>query len=411
MCGSGPSRRRVAALSIALATAGLLPSDGRTAEDLRYDQAMTEMSAGRTQAAIGHLRAIVASEPAHQGARLDLAIAYCLAGQPEAAGQIFDAFEQQPDLPPAIAEVIAFYRAGGCRPAPARLRGFAALGVGYARNLNLAPLSGLISLPGLGTEIPLSDASRPRHAWLGSWESGALYALTRDESWTLGGYAQGHHYQGATQYSIDSAIASLNYRRTFTDLRTEAQLAHARLWLGGRSHLSATVANASATLPIGRTWLAGPVLSGTQLAFSELSAFDSRQVELRGRLQWQAPGLRATFEAGWQQDSPMGGRPGGERRGTITQIQAHWLATPNDSLSLLLRQARLADSQAYNDTLFGDLRRTTRTESAQLGWRHELTSQLTARLEFRHLTSKEQTGLFTYSTQMLMTALEWGFSR
>ena len=384
---------------------------GGPAADPAYREALDDLEARRYRRAIDRLNAVATRDPANRGALLDLAMAYCLAGEPDAAARLFLGLEAQPDLPPAIAEIIAYYRAGGCRPRPLGLQGFVSAGGGYARNLNLAPLSGLIWLPGLGIDLPLGEGSRPRHSVLSQLEAGAVYALSGDEAWTLGGFAQGTRYRDATDYSLDSLQASLNFRRAGPTLRTEAQLAHARLWLGGRAHLGATVAGGTVLAGLGDGWAAGPSLALTQLAYSELSAFDARQVELRGRLQWQGAALRISLDAGWQHDAPQNARPGGDRRGPVMQVRASWLAGAADSVDLVLRQTWLNDREPYNEALFGDLRRASRSTTVQAAWRHALAPRLNARLDYRYQVNRDPVGLFAYDAQSAVVSLEWSFAR
>lgn len=390
--------------------------DGAPAQSRGYDAAIWDLEAGRYTSAIDELESIVNSQPSNLGALLDLAIARCLSGAPDQAARIFLQLESRPDLPPPIAEVIAYYRSGHCTPRPIGLLGLIAAGVGYAHNLNLAPLSSVIPLPGLGVDLALAEGSRPRSSAYSQLEGGLLFPLTVDRRWTLGAFAQSlRHVEGYSRdYDLGSAQASLNYRNGgiggFPG-RTEAQLAHARLWLGGRAHLGATVASGSMLAPLGTDWSAGGALAATRLAYSELGAFNSRQLELRARSRWQSSAVRLTVDAGWHHDEALAQRPGGDRRGPVLQIQANWLAGPRDAVDLTLRQTWLRDASPYNVTLFGDLRRSSRQTSLQFAWRHALTPRLNARLDYRYHLSRDPLQLFVYNAQTATASLEWTFSR
>ena len=392
-------------------TAGAQESGIRPPTDESYSAALQDLEARRYGSAIERLGAIVSRDPGNLGALLDLAIAHCLVDEPDAAARIFLALESRSDLPPTIAEVVAYYRSGGCRPGSVGLQGFASLGAGYARNLNLAPLSGLISLPGLGIDLPLAASSRPRNAPFSQLEAGAVYPLTLDEEWTLGAFAQGLHYAGESNYDLASVQASLNFRRTDPSLQSEAQLAYARLWLGGTAHLSATVANGAVLTPLDSRWSAGPALTASFLSYTELSAFDARQLELRGRLRWQMARSRVTLDAGWLHDAQIANRPGGDRRGPVLTLRANWLPGEADAVDLAVRQAWLNDSEPYNPPLFGDARRSTRLTSLQAIWRHALGPRLSARFEYRYQLTRDTIELFAYDAHTASVSLEWSFSR
>jgi thioredoxin-like negative regulator of GroEL len=76
------SSKRVCLLLAAL-TFGLTPlqfahaDEAPDSDNAAYGSALSDLAAGRTQAAIEGFSTIVARNPNHQGALLDLALAYC----------------------------------------------------------------------------------------------------------------------------------------------------------------------------------------------------------------------------------------------------------------------------------------------------------------------------------------------
>ncbi len=408
--------RWTAVLALGLPGAGALgqstPQIGAVAQqDAQHQRALVELEQGRYSAAIQGLNAVISRESGNVGAWLDLGIAYCLSGNLDAASRIFLTLESRDDLPAGVAEVLAFYRTGGCRSRPIGVQGFVSAGVGYATNVNLAPQSALIALPGLGVDLMLQPDSQPRRSAFRQFEIGFLYALTSDEAWSLGANAQGQRYREAGDLGLDSSQVNLNFRHPSEGVTTEGQLTYARLWLGGRSHLGVFAGSATALRRLGGPWRAGVIATASRLSFTELSAFDSIQYEGRARLLWQGSPARVTLDVGWVEDRPGGERPGGLRRGPLIQARIQVPAGALGAFDLSARRTWLRDVLPYNETLFGDLSRSSHQISLQAGWRMPITKQTALRLEYRLQNARDTISLFTYNAQTLSMALEWFFAK
>jgi tetratricopeptide (TPR) repeat protein len=133
-----------------------------TSDNAAYGSALSNLAAGRTQAAIEGFSTIVGRNPNHQGALLDLALAYCQEALPDKAEILFERMLASPDLPPAIQEIINFYRMGACQAPSPVWRTMLAAGFGRAQNLNQAPQSGLLYLSPLDITLQLAEKSRPQ---------------------------------------------------------------------------------------------------------------------------------------------------------------------------------------------------------------------------------------------------------
>lgn len=373
--------------------------------------ALSELENRRYATAIRALNAVLAKDQSNLGAWLDLGIAHCLAGNADSASRIFLTLEARDDLPTGVAEVLAFYRTGGCRPRPLGVQGFLSAGAGFATNVNLAPLSSLISLPGLGLDLTLQSDSRPRRSAFGQVDVGAVYALTSDQSWTVAGLAQIQRYGQAPDLGLDSTQASLSYRRPSAVALTESQLTYAQLWLGGRPHVAALSAS-------GQTLhhAVGPVSVGvsgnvTRLSFSELTAFDAIQYDARARLIFNSGSARVTLDAGWIEDRPIGERAGGRRHGPVAQARLQMPAGKLGSLDFVARRTWLRDSNPYNETLFADLIRSSQQLSFQAAWRIPVAPQTSLRIDYKLQSARDTISLFSYNAHTISAAMEWSFAR
>jgi hypothetical protein len=377
-----------------------------------YAAALEDLDAGRPEAAIRRLDRVVARQPLNLGAWLDLAIAYCMAEEPDAAARIFLQLDARADLPPAIAEVIAYYREGACRPTRRPVLGFVSAGVGYAKNLNLAPISNLIQIPGLGIILELADSSRPRNAPLAQVEGGLLTPLNRDESLTLGAYGQAIAYRDASEFNLVIGQASLNWRPVQPGWRPEAQASYAQLWLGGKAQLGVMQATGALLRPLDDRWQVGGVLAATRLAYNELSTFDARQMELRARLRWQdGARLRLTGDLGWQFDQAVHDRPGDDRQGPVLLLQATWAFAERQALDVTWRQTWLRDSEPYSPPFFGDTRRAPSLANLNASWRYALTRNLIGRVQVLANWSRDSIELFDYNAQSVTFSLDWLLGR
>ena len=101
-----------------------------------YLEAMQPLIEGRFEEASEALHRLVAQEPEHAGAWLDLAILQCRLGNAEEAEILFQAIEVRFDPPPGIREIIALQRAKGCQAPAPRWEGRLRLSRGSDDNVN-----------------------------------------------------------------------------------------------------------------------------------------------------------------------------------------------------------------------------------------------------------------------------------
>lgn len=363
------------------------------------------------RARVAALRAQVRAEPGNLGAQLDLAIAYCLSGQAEDGLRLFLLLDSLPDLPPAIAEVIAWYRSGGCTP-QARLRpsGFVGAGGGWARNFNLAPLSERVYLPALDAQLVLDEASQRRDGPFSALEAGGSWPLSADGRWTLGAYVQAVRYRQASEHAFTGGQASIAWREQGRGQATEVQAAAGALSVGTATRIHTGTLQASRMWGAGSGWWWGGAALATRIGYAGQRALDAQQYELRARARWQQPGGRLTADVGWLSDEQVNERPGGNRRGPLVQGHAAWMLPGGRLLDATWRRSWMRDSAAYSPALFGEQQRTPRVTTWSVALRQPLERQLNARLEYRSTRSQDSMELFRYTSQSTWVSLEWSWS-
>ena len=374
-------------------------------DNAAYSRALGDLEAGRTEAAIAGFSAIVARHPNHQGALLDLALAYCQGALPYDAEVLFERMLASPDLPPAIQEVIKFYRMGACQaPAPATVwRAMLATGVGRAHNFNQAPESGLLYLPSLDITLQLAEKSRPQADNFFITEA-VFFRQPSSSGWGGGLFLQTATYgqQGAFDYTLTTGL--LTRRTQVGAAQVDVQGVLLNQQYGGHNHLN------SLSLAGSAIWggQAGLIASAATLDYPNLPEYRSQQIELRGRLQNNKNNaFNLAGDVGWGIDRALADRPGGDRVGPLAQITAQWEYAPNQSMEVVYRLAWKHDTQPYSTLFFGDVHRQNRQASSYIAWRYRVSKNWQWRVEGRHATSRDTVSLFTFGSSALSVMLEW----
>lgn len=378
-----------------------------------YRSALIELNDGYTRSAIERLSRLTAEDPSHFGGWLDLAIAWCQVGDKERASAILQQLEELPQVPEAIAALIAHYRDAGCRPVTLPWRPFVALGMGHANNVNRGPRENRFDLEPFGLQLTLAETSRPRSAMMQIVEAGVERTAT-DHQPGASLFFQGTEYAGSPLDDARFIQGNVTAIRAVDDWRiaTRGMLSH--LVLGGRSQ--ATVANLSFSalrpLPERPELQAGVSGSLTTVDYPLQSSYRATIGELRGRMQWQAqPSLRFLADAGWSHDHALGARPGGSRQGPVVQASVHWRPVPGNRLGLHFRQNRPQDEAAYSPVFFGETKRAPRTSFWFADWSKALNGEMRLRLEAQYSHQTDSIPLFAYRSSSVMVLLEWSPSR
>ncbi len=383
-------------------------------ENDAYNQALTELGLGNTQSAIEKFQALVARQPRHQGALLDLALAYCQLGLTEQAGVLFERLKGQPDLPPGIGEVVNHYQSGVCKPKVPQWRAMLAVGVGQASNLNQAPGSGLLYLAPLGVTLQLSDKSRPKADAFFITEA-TLSRQATGPGLSMGVFLQGTGYARESDFDNTLAQGVLSYRRQLGQATWDTQGALWHQTLAGQDRLTSLSATTSAmwpvagpTQPLAPAWQVGGVASWSGFEYPNLPSYRSQLWELRGRANYlHGPALRVSSDLGWSVDKALADRPGGDREGPVAQLGVYWTLAQNQTLELVHKRSWMSDSAPYSPVFFGDVRRSNQQSSWYGVWRYRMSPRLQWRVEGRYGTSTDAVELFNFDASSLAVMLEW----
>lgn len=415
--GAGLSRLFVTgALLLGWLLAGLLGCTPAWAEEealapgeLLYREALLDLQEDHTEQAIAKLQRLVAEQPAHLGAQLDLAIAFCHAGQGARAEALWSKLETAADLPPTIGELIAYYRQRGCALPEVPWRGFIAAGLGYGENINQAPGDALFYLPPLGVSLRLTGEARPRQDSFRQVEA-AWSRPSRAGQWGLGGWFQHIDYVHASEFDSDQGQVFAHLHQALGGGSLEMTGSVSFMTLGHHAYSRGAAGQLASWFPLDQEgrWRWGGVLGVTGLDYVDLPDYQARMSEVRGRLEWMpVRSARIRAEAGWLQDKALRDRPGGDKSGPVLQLSVNWQPGARSALEVFHRQTWLKEEEAYSPGFFGPVRRDSHQSLTYAAWRQVLSDHWVLRLEGRLLQNKDSIALFEYRSSSLGLMLEW----
>ena len=389
----------------ALFLAGLCPPGVAATEDV-YAAALAAIAEGRPEEARALLARLAATEPEHAGAWLDLAILQCALGHRVEAEALFEAIELRFAPGPALRELIAQQRAGGCRrqsqPGALRVR----LGRGYDSNANQGASNPNLTVgdgPG-GITLVLAPEHAPRGDGFTQLQMDAVQPLS--EGGLLGfGQVSVRHHDVLHAFDVSSLAAGLEQPWRLGGWELRAALAAGWLGLNGRLYQQSVLAQAQATppLPLPRPWRFSVVAGQSFFDYVDQPVFDARQHELRGVLTHAGERVSFHLAAGGLRDQGRTDRPGGNRSGWSFSLWGRvlWGSTAGE---FLWSRQHWDSSRDFSPGFIDHKRRQDVRQ-----WRLALTQPLgnghALVAELRQVTNAENISIFGYRSRQF--SLSW----
>ncbi len=200
--------------------------------DLRFDYliGVAALDAGLPDMATLAFTRVIAANPNHAGARVDLGRAYIALGQKELAmGELKDALKFNPPEPMRrrIEELLK-----DTGPS-AKLTGYVSAVAGFDSNVNYATAQRDVYVPFFASNITLSDNNVARHAAFGSLSGGARYTHSFNSTVNVfaGADLSGRKLSGASPFDTNAYGAYVGSGLTLGrhDLKAALQFAHTEL--------------------------------------------------------------------------------------------------------------------------------------------------------------------------------------
>lgn len=387
------------------------PAEAEPAPDpdeiqLLYREALQSIAEGRKQDAKETLERVVSREALHAGAWLDLALIQCGLGNQAEAERMFRHIERAFAPPPSILELIAEARASKCNEWQALSQFSITSARGTSSNVNQGT-NATGSAAGLPVDLPVTDEFRPmrdsylsvsadywrdlspngtvgtlqvqarRHDRLNDYDSAYLFAGV-DSPWRSGDWT----WRTSALVGVISLGGHLYQEQVQLQLRVEPPLP---LPSGVKFNLSTAV---------------------TRADYRTLSNFDSDTGELRGQLTYRAGNNYISGSAGYLVDKASGDRPGGDRRGWLTNLSWRRNLPANATGELAYSRQNWNGDQPYSPGFIDIVR-----DQATQVWRGSLSYPLSARqaiiLDARLVQNKENIALFRYNDRQLQLSWQW----
>jgi len=439
----------------------------RDSNQALYQQALSLLSQGESEKAALLLERLLAIDPLHAGAWLDLAIARCEMGDAQETQRILQWIEKNFRPVQAAQAVIQSLHDSACDAMPREAapgvasitnnsyRSYIRFGMGYSTNANYGLNSLTIPIGGTGLSLGVGGPSNPD-----SYVPIPALPLLLSEAYAprQSPYVQldlatasvsdlSKRYQ--LDWQLSTRLRSWREREKRADLRPLADqwvaqaYARARPKLAGEAWWEFSVGaqqwvqQFASAQPSGFAqtsywrklsdsgWLAA---ADFELAAQRLTLRAGEQAlsEKVGLSPVASAGLRvvkaqsgpwgrvlAQVQFAWVQDANRGGA-GGLRDGLNGGLRASYqwpmASSPNalQSLDVMLSQRLLKDRELYAAVLFPGVKRLNRLSQAGLQWHYQpLSSPWSWRLEWQWLGSEDKLPLFDFHTRTLLLQSQW----
>lgn len=380
-----------------------------TREQALYQQAMEALAEGRRTDASNTLRRLVAEQPLHAGAWLDLALTQCGLGNVDEAEHLFALFETRFQPSPDLLRLIAQTREAGCKPWRPVRSTTVSVGRGADRNVNQgASVNSLVVDRGGPIELPLLPDFLPqadRYSVLGVDH---LRELTPNGSIA---YLQMQARRNDDMHKYDSAavFAGMESPWRIGRITVRSAATVGAVSLGGHLYQRQGQLQARVTpalpLPAGaQLTLSG---SATWNDYATLTSFNSVTLEGRAQLAWRKGPLTASAAFALLSDHARALRPGGNRHGNVASMLLRRTLPAGLSGELGYTHQTWDSASPYAPELLIDPVRAQRTAVLRSTLSYQIGKYQTLQLEARAVRNRENITIFQYNNRILQLSLLW----
>lgn len=387
------------------ATAAATPDQVR---DL-YLEAVRLMTDGRNEEASAAFEHLIALEPQHAGAWLELALNHCTLGHPAEAERIFREIEVRFAPSAGILEVINSHRKQGCQLWKGKTYRSVTLTRGTDSNVNQGA-SNPVFVAGSGPErieTLLSDDFLPhRDSYLqGSFE--VMRELNQQGAVAFAQLRLRHHDRFNEQ---DTKALLLGADRPFSVLgwQVRGMGSISMISLGGELYQRQIQLQARTAAPFKLAQNVELTLSAAlgNTAYLTRTKFDSNTGELNALLNYRGQAAQGQVAMGALVDRGEAGRLGGNRHGWYNSVQLQRQFNPRLNGELGWTRQDWRGQTVYSPGLIDAVRMQSTRQ-----WRAALTTPLSPKqsvqLEWRRVQNKENISLFQYNSQVVQLNWRW----
>ncbi len=362
------------------------------------------------------IRTLEARPPADAGAWLDVAMLYCEAGAQDDAERVFRWIEEAYLPPPAISQLIDYTRMLGCSrmPEPSALTFSYGFSAGVTDNVNSGPSQATIRLPDAAPvrELTLLPAYVSRAGAFVGLEASGEYALSTSRHLQAMGSLRVRQYPAEPAFSFQQLMTGLTTQQTSGSRQWDAVLAGSALMLGGDLYETSVSTQAGTWVDlserVGSPARLGVDISGAVLQYPQNRSYDALLLEIRGKAQWRLLDHTTALGAvGLVSDLSRRERTGGDRHGFMFSFRTETPIDERRQLILHTQQYLLNDAEVYNETLFGNLKRTPNSGFVSVRVQQKLNLRDSIYLQLHRSWRDDRIPLFHMNSTVLMLGYQW----
>jgi hypothetical protein len=408
-----PPRLRRGLAAFLLCLAGMAQAADQTgsteADSDLYLKALQSIAEGRRSDASEELSQLIAQQPEHAGAWLDLALTQCSLGRADEAERLFAAFETRFEPARPILELIAEAREQGCNNWAPFSSTLITLGRGIDQNVNQGARTAryVVDAPGGQVEYELSEDFRPRHDQYIQLSGEYLREVTPNGTLGFVQY-QLRRNDNLHQYDSGSLFTGLEKPWRFGNWRVRGTGTLGLVSLGGKLYQRQAQLQARVTPPLDLPdgVLLDLVGGVTYNTFPTLTNFDSSTQEARAHLSWREPGRLLSATLGYLNDHALAQRPGGDREGSFVNLLARRTVWYGVSAELGYTRQTWNSSKAYAPGLIEQTRAQT-TQVLRGTLIYPINKNQSVQLEGRIVRNSENISIFQYNNRQLQFSWQW----
>jgi tetratricopeptide (TPR) repeat protein len=385
--------------------------------EIKFDYALgrAALFAGRPDRATIAFSRVLALDPGHAGARIDMGRAYLALGNREQAEAVFQALLDL-DPPPALRAQLLIYlgQARAERERKLAARGYLSVFAGASSNVNQAPGQGQFFVPGLLAVLQLADQNVAKDDTFIGLGGGVEAARPLGGRYSLiaGAEFLAHENTHESEFDVGAVAGSVGLARTGDRHVARAQLQYVQSRLGDQTsrRLQAVSVDVTETTAASGSlgWLVGFAHAGRYRHPPEdLKVFDAdfltAGIGMNLRYDEKST-ISVVVLAG--ADNDRGGNPTGDRRGWGIRLAGERLIAPG--WRVLGLAGALNSRYDGFDEAFLEYRKDWRYD-LELIVRYEISSDLEVRLGALRSVQDSSIPIYEYRRTDWQLGLRWQF--
>jgi hypothetical protein len=386
--------------------------DPQATPEVLYQEALQSLAEGRKYDASRALTRLIAQEPQHAGAYLDLALIQCSLGYEAEAERLFAIIETRFSPSRPILELIAEARDTGCRKWQAASSLSVSIGRGVDDNVNQGASNSslVVRTPEGEVELPLLEDFLPKRDQYSMVSADYVRDITANGSLGFVQFQQ-RRYDRLRDYDVASLYGGVESPWRFGDwvLRTTGTLGMTTL--GSKLYQRQGQLQVRITPPLSLPadtqmhFTAG----ASRLDYASLRAFSSDVLEARALVIHQAGQTTLSVSAGLQSDRARNLRPGGNRHGSLLTLSARRFLAWDTTAELSYTRQTWDSASPYSPELLLNQVRAQRTQILRAALSYQVGKYHYVVLEGRGVRNRENISIFQYNNRQFQLSWQWRY--